>query len=355
MTNAIIVSAAKTIDDVGCIQHTLHREQQINDLGIAIRELVIEPLSADWHSVAQPDHFRSGCAPLEALAAAKQAIANGEQAVLIRGEDNLRTGYDRDQRLELMAVYGADYPLTEAYTDLSRRFLQQYGADDALFKTIAASLFDNHQQSFRNALSDDFSMDMLPGERWHKPITSLFRGVDCANPLIDFSGRVLLCHPDLVKQLQIPADECMEVLGVGLGQLPLDGKEAIDDIASYDHLKEAYQACCRDAGIDFASEFRAGHALLEAYTCYPVVPIAFLMISGLVDVLEEIPEFLEQHSITVTGGMNLAKAPWNNPALNALITMHHRLLEGEEQIGLIHGNGGLGYRQGVALIGKLSV
>jgi hypothetical protein len=32
--------------------------------------------------------------------------------------------------------------------------------------------------------------------------------------------------------------------------------------------------------------------------------------------------------------------------------MYERLVAGEESIGLVHGNGGLGYRQGVAIIAK---
>jgi hypothetical protein len=48
--------------------------------------------------------------------------------------------------------------------------------------------------------------------------------------------------------------------------------------------------------------------------------------------------------------MNLARGAWNNPALNGLITMYQRMSEGDESIGLVHGNGGLGYRQGVAIL-----
>ena len=59
---------------------------------------------------------------------------------------------------------------------------------------------------------------------------------------------------------------------------------------------------------------------------------------------------IEGHPITVTGGMNLAGAPWNNPALHALIVMHERLLEGPEECGLVHGNGGVGGYQGVAIL-----
>lgn len=66
--------------------------------------------------------------------------------------------------------------------------------------------------------------------------------------------------------------------------------------------------------------------------------------------VEQMPEFLLKHSITITGGMNLARAPWNNPALNGLITMVQRMQMNGENIGLIHANGGLGYRQGVAIL-----
>lgn len=251
-----------------------------------------------------------------------------------------------------MAVYGDEYPLTEAYNDLAEHFLRVHERDDEHFREIAQALFENYKLSYRHALADNFTPDQLPDERWYKPITTLFRGVDCANPLVDFSGRLLICSDTLTEALGVPAEERLQIKSVGLGRLEGDGQHYIEQIASYEHLRQAYQQCCSEAGIDFASEFRRGAGLLEAYTCYPVVPMAFLLVSGLVDMLDQLPDFLQQHSITVTGGMNLARAPWNNPALNALITMHHRLLEGEEVYGMVHGNGGLGYRQGVALLAK---
>ncbi|MBY4678322.1 hypothetical protein [Marinobacterium arenosum] len=352
MSDALIIAAAKTVDNVGSQQHCLQLEEQIQQLGIPLHELVIEPLSADWHSPEPDNHFRSGCAPIEALARARQLIEQGEQAVLISGEDLLKSGYERNERLRLMAVYGNDYPLTEAYNDLAEHFLKQHAIDEAHFRELAHCLFENYKLSYRNTLADDYRPELLPDERWHRPITSLFRGVDCANPLVDFSGRMLICSTELAERLQVPANESIQIKGVGLGRLAGDGRDYIDRIASYDHLREAYLQCCAQSDIDFAARFRAGEALLEAYTCYPVVPMAFLLVSGLVDLLEEIPAFLEQHSITVTGGMNLARAPWNNPALNGLISMHHRLLAGDEQFGLVHGNGGLGYRQGVALLAR---
>ena len=51
---------------------------------------------------------------------------------------------------------------------------------------------------------------------------------------------------------------------------------------------------------------------------------------------------------------NIARAPWNNPALNAVIAMYETLCarSAPATVGAVHGNGGLGYRQGVAILGE---
>ncbi|WP_432470904.1 hypothetical protein [Amphritea sp. HPY] len=350
MSQALIISAAKTVDDSGCLQQSLQLEARIKTLGYSPVQLTIDPLKTPWHSPEAENHFRSGCAPIEALHRAKELINNGTDVVVISGKDDLKSGYERDERLNLMAVYGEDYPLTHAYNDLAELFIHRHGADAALFHQLAHHLFENYKCSYRNAISDTLAAEQLPDERWYNHITPLFRGVDIANPLIDFAGRVILCSKKLADELSIPQQEQIDVCGVGLGFLPGDGKQHVEDIVSYQHLETAYQTACDTAGIDFANEFRNGNALLETYTCYPVVPIAFLLASGLVDLLQDIPDFLEQHRITITGGMNLAKGPWNNPALNSLIEMYHQLTSSDQTIGAVHGNGGLGYRQGVAIL-----
>lgn len=352
----MIICAAKTIDNVGSMQHCFDLEAEIVKRNFTLHHLTIEPLSADWHSKEKLGFFRSGCAPVEALAKAKSLIEQGHDAVLISGQDNLKTGYSRQERLRLMSVYQDDYPLTQAYTDLAEQFIDLHNINADLFRHISECLFDNYKLSYRKALGDDFNENLLPDERWYQPLTALFRGVDCANPLIDFSGRVLVTSEALAAELQVPAEQWIEVKSVGLSRLEGDGPDYIKQIANYQHMREAYQSCCEQSGIDFTRQFSQGKALLDTYTCYPVVPMAFLLASGLVDSLEDMPTFLKQHDITVTGGMNLARAPWNNPALNGIITMVQRLLscEGGAQTGLVHANGGLGYRQGVVLLSGVS-
>jgi hypothetical protein len=350
MATALIIAAAKVEDGQGQLNDVLHLEGRLAQLDINPVQLVIEPLSADWHAPERPGHFRSGCAPLEALADAKRLIEAGVQAVVISGEDHLKTGYERDERLNKMLVYGPSYPLTQAYTELAQAFSERHDIDGEQFKVLAEALFENHKTSFRYALAENFTEGRLPSKRWHQPITELFRGVDCANPLVDFSGRLLITNHHVADMLAIDTHKRLAIKAVGLSRLAGDGREYLHEIAGYDHLKQAYERACQESGIDFAKCFRAGGALMEAYTCYPVVPMAFLIISGLVDVLDELPEFLAEHSITITGGMNLARGAWNNPALNGLIMMYQRMCEGSENVGLVHGNGGLGYRQGVAIL-----
>jgi len=352
--SAFIIGAAKEQDGAGSLDRVLLLESQLLQKGIKPINLVIEPLKADWHSPEKEHHFRSGCAPVEALAEAKKLIENGEDAVVISGEDYIKTGYSREERLSKMAVYGESYPLTQAYTDLAHAFSENNNQTEQQFKELTNALFENYQVSFRNALSDTFTAGLLPDVRWYKPITNLFRGVDCANPMVDFSGRLLITRADIAEQLGVDKNQWLKVKAVGLSRLDGDGQDFIADISRYEHLQQAYQQACDEAEIDFVHLFKSEQALLEAYTCYPVVPMAFLLKSGLVDTLADIPNFLAEHSITITGGMNLARAAWNNPALNALVIMHKRLCDGPEKLGLIHGNGGLGYRQGIAIVERVS-
>lgn len=354
MSQAYLVAAAKIADGEGSMASVEDRIQQLNALGIPLHTLSIESLNSDWNAPEQPDEFRSGCGPIEALERARQLICEGKPAVVIRGEDLIKSGYPRDERLQLMAVYGDDYPLTQAYDDVAQQFIQQQEIDADTFSATAEALFENYQRTYlKNLNANNKVVDAsqaTPAARWFERITPLFRGVDCANPLVDFTGAVLVCDEATTTALAIPAHERVTVKGVGLGRLPVDGKEAIETIVPYDHMASAFQQACTESELDFRDAFMHGEALLDTYTCYPVVPMAFLQQTGLVDRIERIPAFLKEYEITVTGGMNLARAPWNNPALNGLICMYQQLTSGDINLGAVHGNGGLGYRQGVAIL-----
>ncbi|GAB3106113.1 hypothetical protein G8770_08210 [Aestuariicella hydrocarbonica] len=354
-----------------------------SQLNIKPRVLTIDPLSIDWHSPLAPDHFRSGCAPIEALAFARELIRSGaEGAVVIRGRDYLKSEYTSVARRQAMAIYGESIPLTEAYDQLAHQFMAIQGLSGNEFCQLRDALYDNYCRTYtavENRTHD------LPGARWLEPVTELFRGVDCANPVVDFDGAMLLTSVSLARDLGVGSGDCVEVCGVGLGLLSGGGPEMVPTIARYEHLQAAFASLDQQLEASLPSLFKRDDLLLELYTCYPVVPMAALLNSGLVSGVDDLLAFIQQTPVTQTGGMNLARGAWNNPALNGLITMHETLLQhglrqdasasrpsgtrrhsqeatlrhasqaaGKEaaasQYGLVHGNGGLGNRQGVALL-----
>ncbi|MDP2561076.1 hypothetical protein [Psychrobium sp. 1_MG-2023] len=324
---------------------------QLEQLGITPTPLTIDPLATDWFSEQQPNHFRSGCAPIMALAKAKQLIEQGHQAVVIQGDDSLLSGYERNERHRLMSIYGEQLSILDLYDKVAQQFISKQHYNEQQFKQYSALLFENYAHTHQQQYHKQRAYFEAPALKWFRHVSPLFRGVDCANPLVDFKGRLLLCSDALCQRLNLATAQTVTVAGVGLGELNVtDETQAINQIADYAHLTHAYQQASSQANFNFSKQFMTGNGLMEAYTCYPVVPMALLQATGLIRNLNQLPGFLSEHSVTITGGMNLARAPWNNPALNGLIEMYQQLTDSQCEYGLVHGNGGLGYRQGIALL-----
>lgn len=339
--SSFIVAAAREVDGAGSLAPVEERWKELGEQGRLV-ELTIDPLAAGWDTPVAPNHFRSGCAPIDALAHADRLVrAGGADAVLIRGEDDLRAQYGRDRAAlaRQMAIYGDECSIPEAYTRLAHAFSRRHGLSTDGFKNLAAALFENYIRTAERS-----EAYRAPKPAAFEMVTDLFRKVDCANPVVDFSGALI------VASKSFAGDGAIEILAVETAQASGDGPDNVAELARYDHLKAACEAAYARAGIDLPREFLAGRALLEAYTCFPVAPLGFLLASGIVHDLHEVPALLAAHEITVTGGMNLARAAWNNPALNALVVMCERLAGGDVRLGAVHGNGGLGYRQGLALL-----
>ena len=348
MKRVSIVAAGMKMDGVGDLYATVRVEDALAARGIGAVQLIVDPLRAGWDTPLEGRHYRSGCGPLEALADARNLILSGQSSlVVISGEDLLKTGYSRDERHRLMAIYGENNLLPHAYSELAESFMRKVGITEEEFRRLAGLLFDNYSRTARRK-----GNATPPEARWFQPITALFRGVDCANPVVDFTGRLLLCSDEAADACGIPVAKRVYIAGIGLNELRGDGPQFIGEIADFAHLKAAYRQACREAEWDFSALFLAGKALLEAYTCYPVVPLAFLLSSQIASSPDAIPELLQRLEITVTGGMNLARAAWNNPCLHALIVMYGELTKGIISLGAVHGNGGLGYKQGVALLAR---
>lgn len=351
MPRTLIIGAAKITDGQGNLNSCMQLVNRIQETGSSVRNLWIDPLRSGWNTPLREDHFRNGCAPLQALNQAMALIdRKQESAVMIHGDDYLRSQYDPADRRRMMAIYGHSLSLMEAYDNLAQRFLEKQDCDETTFREIARGLFTNYLNTYNMLLQSGEAFHDVPAENRYQYITNLFRYVDCANPVVDFQGRLLLVSSELADELCIEDSNRIAVGGMGITELANDGPDAIEEISEYDHLDSAWIKCRKELGVDFRTQFLKGRALLEAYTCYPVVPMALLLSMGLVNSIRDIPDLLAQHSVTITGGMNLARAPWNNPALNGLISMYQRLSNGEGVMGAVHGNGGLGYSQGIAVL-----
>ena len=352
MFNPIIIAAATRANSPEQLEAAYQLYAQAVQDGLNCRTLHIDPLSTPWESPQAPDHFRSGCAPLEALARAQRLIRDQEaDLVMIRGRDLLRSDYTSEQRQTLMRIY-PEMSIPQAYNQLCRHFCELQGIDESLFLTLRDALFDNYARTAtQRALP-------MPDTGRFALLTDLFRAVDCANPVQDFEGAVLVTRANNSLPQQIRP---VKIRSVGIGIAEHDGPEHSLSLAGYHALEKAghyaeVQLAASEhplpglQGEPSLAEIVGNPAtLLEVYTCYPVVPLAFLLTTGAVTEPQQLLSFIQQRPLTVTGGMNLARGPWNNPALNGLIQLCHQL-SNEQPQAVLHGNGGLGYRQGIAVL-----
>lgn len=344
MTHNQIIAADRITDQQGDLSASDALLAEAHQLNLRVTTLEIDPLRTDWNSPIADKHFRSGCAPIEALAVANRMLNEQEaDLVVIHGRDYLRSEYSKAERHERMNVYGDAGSLPEGYTALAKQFCQLQNLSLEDFVELRDALFNNLSQTAK-------SLDLpQPDTRWYAPLTSLFRGVDCANPLVDFEGRILLCSSATLAKLT-PAICPVTLEGVGIGLAEADGPEQVKHLATYHALAKALHYAEVQSGVEMARAIADLEVKLDAYTCYPVVPLALLVISGAATDKTALLKLLATKAMTQTGGMNLARGAWNNPALNGLIAMCHSLQHQPNQRGIVHGNGGLGYKQGIAVL-----
>jgi hypothetical protein len=275
-----------------------------------------------------------------ALEAAQQAVDGGADLVAIRCVDHLRTGYERAERDALMRIYG-DVSVPEAYTSLAKRFCRVQGIAREDFERVSRALEANYRATAKArglALPSAGAHDVM--------ITEWFRRADCANPNIDFE-----CDLFCSSEAEAEGLQSARVYDVGT-TMASDGPEFVDSLASYAHLGSLLRRVCTNSGVSIAELWRS--ASLEVYTCFPIVPLAFLFVSGLANDVDDAIALIESRPLTESGGMTIGRAPWNGPALRGLALVAKRVAGGAS-LGLVHGNGGLGGYQGFALLGATSL
>lgn len=312
---------------------------------LRIETLEIVTLAKRWEDKLLPHEFKSGASAMAAIEKAGKLLSKKKaDLIIIKGRDYLKSEYRREEREKFMRLYDGKFTPLDGYDRLVPFFLRYHKLSENDFFEIRDSLFRNYAKTWKGP---------LPDARWFQPLTKYFRGVDCANPNVDYSGQIILATDKTADLLNIPAKRRITIMGNAFTRLSVDGMESLPKIAPYLHLKRTIIKALALTKIDFRKEFLKKNALLDAYTCYPVVPMGLIYQLGLVDDLKDIPELLKKYDVTVTGGLNLGKAPWNLTSLNAIIVMRRKLISSRKfQYGLVHGNGSLGNQQGITLLAK---
>lgn len=311
----------------------------------------------ECESIEKCNTYKSGASPIQALADAEELIKNGlYDAVLIFGHELLLTNrklYGKDEVTKAMSLF-ENHSIIQCYHEMARTLGRELELTEHQLIDLFDQLFGNYHKTYKQLAGDEVSSNR--GRRLDVLGADLFKLTDCANPNIDFSGGIILVNEDTAQSLSIAEENQIKVRSARYSMMA-GSPENIHQIVGqknrlFPHLQKAFFQVQHHSRVQMADEWKNRNLFLEVYTCYPPVPIAFLLSTGMIADINELPDFLAEYEITITGGMNFAKAPWNNPALNAVIGMVQKLKENTRSYGLVHGNGGIGEIQGVVLLEK---
>lgn len=308
-------------------------------------------------AITRMNWYRTGAGPVCALADARDLInRDGADAVFIFGYEPLLS--DRNSKGKAAVQQAMDIfsgvSLLACYNALGQALCDAYGLTDDEFSGLADALFDNYRRTWSRNTGNKRAIPAR-GKNMAAAGAPLFKLTDCANPNLDFAAGIIVCNRAATDYLRVPPEERVRVAAAGYAVVEANptGLSAIAGTRErpFPHLKAVFSDLCHAAQMDPAAALRDGSLLLDAYTCYPPIPMGFLLACGFIQDIRELPDFLERHEITVDGGLNLFGAPWNNPVLGSFVAMRERLAE-RGGYGLVHGNGGMGEAQGLVLLHK---
>ena len=203
-----------------------------------------------WDGDLPPNYVRTGCSLMHGIQSGEKLLLDNQADIfIVSGKDYNKAGFKEnpEQQRKLFEIYGpGKSPLTE-YVKVTERFINyhQFTLED--YKHASHRLFENYLRTWK-ALHP---IGKLPDKRWFEYLNPFFRGVDCANPYIDFHGAVVFATKQAADACDIPKHQRVRVLGSSLQQSNQDGTEDIDEIVPYKHLKKAFDVACNDAQVDF--------------------------------------------------------------------------------------------------------
>ncbi len=340
------------VDSSGDFSRTNRIREILSKSNARVIEFEIASIKDGWNKTLPKNRLRCACSPMIAITEAQKLFDSHEaDALIIHGIDNIKTDFrdKKDERNQLMHIYGKNGHILDAYNKLAHEFIEYWKITQEEFQSLSDTIFQNH---LRVWLKND-PAQKEPDKKWFNPVTDMFRGVDCANPSVDFEGCLIISTQEIAQKCNLLSDASIQIVGCHVEQCCEDTMESSPKIVPYGHLRKAFEKACEQAGLDFKSIFLSGMAFLEVYTCYPVVPLGFLLSTSMVPSTKDIPKFLEEYPLTITGGLNLSKAAYNNTTLCAFASMAKKLRASKSTaIGGIHSVGAIGYKQAFAILKK---
>ncbi len=192
-----LIAADSVTDGSGSHFQTNSLLSKARKKGLRIKELEIVNLAKRWEDKLSPSQFKSGAAVMAALNKARKLVTDDKaDLVLIKGQDFLKTGYERGEREKFMKLYRKKFTPLDGYNKLVPLFLKQHNISEKDYFIIRDALFDNYKRTFLKTHPES----ALPHEKWFEPLTKYFRGVDCANPNIDYSGQLVLSGKQMADE-----------------------------------------------------------------------------------------------------------------------------------------------------------
>jgi hypothetical protein len=115
-----VVAVGRVIDGVGDLHQVERFLARASRHGLRQREIVIAPARMGWPSELPEGVIKGACAPIEVMVQARElVIAGALDVVIVRGTDLGRSELDRNQRQQLLEVYGPGQTFLVGYTRLA--------------------------------------------------------------------------------------------------------------------------------------------------------------------------------------------------------------------------------------------
>lgn len=201
-TNTLeIIAHGRKVDGVGALGSVDRLIQAAQRRNLRVKHLKTASLEVRWQKQLPPDHVKSACSPMQAILIAQDLIDRDEIDLLIlSGEELLASHWKsrKQERQHFMDIYGeGKSPFTE-YNKVAAAFCAEFELTRSEFHQMAGLLFDNYLKT-RTRITPGAA---LPERKWFEFVSDYFRGVDCANPNVDFTGTIAIASSKLANDLQ---------------------------------------------------------------------------------------------------------------------------------------------------------